>query len=46
MYIRTMEVSGCSKCVRKIASRYEVPVHEEREERNGDKVALLLSSQS
>ena len=45
MYIRAMEVSGCSKNVRKIASRYEVPVREERKECNSDKVGLLPSSQ-
>ena len=44
MYIRAMEVSG-SQNVRKIASRYEVPVREERKECNSDKVGLLLSSQ-
>jgi len=45
MYIRAMEVSECSKNVRKIASRYEVPVREERKESNSDKAGLPPSSQ-
>jgi hypothetical protein len=40
-----MEVTGCSKNVQKIASRYEVPVREEWKECNSDKVRLLLSLQ-